>query len=81
MLKDAVIIILSLLLIIIIYAYVCLSNGMQNYEKERLAHVITKEGEIKKKEESLIDVISCNNELDKVKNAISQINELSKTCI
>ncbi len=81
MLKDAVIIILSLLLIIIIYAYVCLSNGMQNYEKERLAYVITKEEEIKKKEESLIDVISCNNELDKVKNAISQINELSKTCI
>jgi hypothetical protein len=81
MLKDAVIIILSLLLIIIIYAYVCLSNSMQNYEKERLAYVITKEGEIKKKEESLIDVISCNNELDKVKNAISQINEISKTCI
>ena len=81
MLKDAVIIILSLLLIIIIYAYVCLSNGMQNYEKERLAYVITKEEEIKKKEESLIDVISCNNELDKVKNTISQINELSKTCI
>ena len=81
MLKDAVIIILSLLLIIIIYAYVCLSNGMQNYEKERLSYVIIKEGEIKKKEESLIDVISCNNELDKVKNIISQINELSKTCI
>jgi uncharacterized protein YxeA len=81
MLKNAIIIILSLLLIIIIYAYLCLSNGMQNYEKERLAYVITKEEEIKKKEESLIDVISCNNELDKVKNAISQINELSKTCI
>ena len=81
MLKDAVIIILSLLLIIIIYAYVCLSNGMQNYEKERLAHVIIKEVEIKKKEENLIDVISCNNELDKLKNAISEINEISKTCI
>ena len=81
MLKEAVIIILSLLLIIIIYAYVCLSNGMQNYEKERLAHVIIKEVEIKKKEENLIDVISCNNELDKIKNGISEINEISKTCI
>lgn len=81
MLKNAVIIILSLLLIIIIYAYVSLSNGMQNYEKERLTYVITREEEIKKKEDSLIDIISCNNELDKVKNAISQINELSKTCI
>jgi hypothetical protein len=81
MLKEAVIIILSLLLIIIIYAYVCLSNGMQNYEKERLAHVIIKEVEIKKKEENLIEVISCNNELDKLKNAISEINEISKTCI
>jgi hypothetical protein len=81
MLKNAIIIILSLLLIIIIYAYVCLSNNMQNYEKERLTYVITKQEEIKKKEDSLIDIISCNNELDKVKNAISQINELSKTCI
>ena len=81
MVKNAIIIILSLLLIIIIYAYVCLSNSMQSYEKERLTYVITKQEEIKKKEDSLIDIISCNNELDKVKNAISQINELSKTCI
>jgi hypothetical protein len=81
MLKNAIIIILSLLLIIIIYAYLCLSNSMQNYQKERLTFVMSKQEEIKKKEDSLIDIISCNNELDKVKNAISQINELSKTCI
>ena len=81
MLKNAIIIILSLLLIIIIYAYLCLSNSMQNYQKERLTFVMTKQEEIKKKEDSLIDIISCNNELDKVKNAISQINELSKTCV
>jgi hypothetical protein len=54
---------------------------MQNYQKERLTFVMSKQEEIKKKEDSLIDIISCNNELDKVKNAISQINELSKTCI
>jgi hypothetical protein len=81
MFKNAIIVILSILIIIILYAYVCLSNSMQNYEKERLTYIISKEDEIKKKENNLLDVISCNNELDQLKNIISQINELSKTCM
>jgi hypothetical protein len=81
MFKNAIIVILSILIIIILYAYVCLSNNMQNYEKERLTYIISKEDEIKKKENNLLDVISCNNELDQLKNIISQINELSKTCM
>ncbi len=81
MVKNAIIVILSILLIIILYAYVCLSNSMQNYEKERLSYIISKEDEIKKKENNLLDIISCNNELDQLKNIISQINELSKTCM
>ncbi len=81
MFKNAIIVILSILLIIILYAYVCLSNSMQNYEKERLSYIISKEDEIKKKENNLLDIISCNNELDQLKNIISQINELSKTCM
>ena len=81
MFKNAIIVILSILLIIILYAYVCLSNSMQNYEKERLTYIISKEDEIKKKESNLLDIISCNNELDQHKNIISQINELSKTCM
>ena len=80
MIKNTIIVILLILLLITLYAYVCLSSNMINYKKERLEFIINKEKEIKIQEQHLLTLQECNTNLNKYKNIIDNINnQLNKT--
>ena len=80
MIKNTIIVILLLLLLITFYAYMCLSNNMVDFQKDRLQHIVKKEAEIKLKEQNLVSLTECNQNMNKYKNIIHKIsNDLTKT--
>lgn len=80
MIKNTIIIILLLLLLITFYAYICLSTNMIDFQKERMEHIAKKEVYIKQKEQKLLSMTQCNDNLNKYKNMIGKItNDISKT--
>jgi hypothetical protein len=80
MIKNTIIVILLLLLLITFYAYLCLSNNMMDYQKERMEHILQKEKELKDKESKLISLGECNDNMNKYKNIINKLSsDLTKT--
>ncbi len=80
MIKNTIIVILLILLLITFYAYMCLSNNMVDYQKERMQHIVKKEAELKHREDNLVSLTECNNNMNKYKNVIHKIsNDLTKT--
>ena len=80
MIKNTIIIILLLLLLITFYAYICLSTNMIGFQKERMEHIAKKEVYIKQKEQKLLSMTQCNDDLNKYKNMIGKITtDISKT--
>lgn len=80
MIKNTIIVILLLLLLITFYAYMCLSNNMIDFQKERMEHILKKETEIKQKEKNLVTLAECNDNMNKYKNIISKLStDLTKT--
>lgn len=80
MIKNTIIVILLLLLIITFYAYLCLSNNMTNFQKERMEYIYKKEADIKQKEQSLVSLTECNNNMNKYKDIIKKVSsDLTKT--
>ncbi len=75
MLKNTIIIILTLLLIITLYSYFCLSNKMLDYEKDRMEFICKKEKEITNKNTILQDCSVCQTELNNYKNSIASIKQ------
>ena len=80
MIKNTIIVILLLLLLITFYAYMCLSNNMVDFQKERMQHIVKKEAELKLREQNLVSLTECNQNMNKYKNIIHKIsNDLTKT--
>ncbi len=80
MIKNTIIVILLILLLITFYAYVCLSTNMVDFQKERMQHIVTKEDELKHREENLVSLTECNNNMNKYKKIIHKISDdLTKT--
>lgn len=80
MIKNTIIIILLLLLLITFYAYMCLSSNMIDFQKERMGHIVKKEQELKQKEQKLISMAECNDNLNKYKLLVNKITlDLTKT--
>lgn len=80
MIKNTIIVILLILLLITFYAYMCLSNNMTDFQKERMEHILKKENEIKQKEQNLITLTECNDNMNKYKNIIGRLStDLTKT--
>lgn len=80
MIKNTIIIILLLLLLITFYAYICLSSNMIDFQKERMEHIVKKEQELKQKEQKLISMAECNDNLNKYKLLVNKItSDLTKT--
>ena len=73
MIKNTIIIILLLLLLITFYAYMCLSSNMIDFQKERMGHIVKKEQELKQKEQKLISMAECNDNLNKYKLLVNKI--------
>lgn len=80
MIKNTIIVILLLLLLITFYAYMCLSSNMIDFQKERMTHIVKKEKELKLKEQKLISMTECNENLNKYKLLVNKItSDLAKT--
>jgi len=80
MIKNTIIVILLLLLLITFYAYICLSNNMTDFQKERLEYVLKKENEITQKEQKLATLAECNENMNKYKNIIGKLStDLTRT--
>jgi len=80
MIKNTIIVILLLLLLITFYAYMCLSSNMIDFQKERMEHIVKKEKELKHKEQKLVSMQECNDNLNKYKLLINKItSDLTKT--
>ena len=58
----------------------CLSSNMIDFQKERMEHIVKKEKELKQKEEKLLSMAECNDNLNKYKFLVNKItNDLAKT--
>lgn len=80
MIKNTIIVILLLLLLITFYAYMCLSSNMIDFQKERMEHIVKKEKELKHKEQKLVSMQECNDNLNKYKSLLNRItSDLTKT--
>lgn len=80
MIKNTIIVILLLLLLITFYAYMCLSNNMVDFQKERMQYIAKKDAELKSRENNLLSITECNNNMNKYKNIIQKVSsDLTKT--
>ncbi len=80
MIKNTIIVILLLLLLITFYAYMCLSNNMVDFQKERMQYIAKKDSELKSRENNLLSLTECNNNMNKYKNIIQKVSsDLTKT--
>jgi hypothetical protein len=78
MLKNTIIIILTLLLIITLYSYFCLSNKMIDFQQDRMNYIYNKEKEFKTMNSDIKncstyrkDLESCNLNLNQLKESIA----------
>ena len=80
MIKNTIIVILLLLLLITFYAYMCLSNNMVDFQKERMEFILSKETELKQKEQKLVSLEECNDNMNKYKNIVGRLStDLTKS--
>jgi hypothetical protein len=57
-----------------------LSSNMIDFQKERMKYIVIKEADIKKKEEHLLSLQECNNNMEKYKLMLDKLtNGLSKS--
>ena len=68
MFKDIIIVVLTITIIIITYAYSCLAKNMDDYQYIRLQYIINKEEElhekmkeVREKEKNLLNILTTTN--------------------
>ena len=86
MIKNTIIIILTLLLIVTLYSYYCLANKMISFQDDRMEYIVGKEKELKEKDIILkscsqfqLELNNCKNSINIAKNNIADnIIEINK---
>lgn len=75
MIKNIIIVIILFLLLTVAVAYYTLASRMENFERERLQYVVSKEDEIKREKAKLVELTECNNNMRKYKNIIHSLSQ------
>lgn len=76
MIKITIIVILTMLLIITLYSYYCLSSSMIGFQKKRMEYILSKENELRNKEASIQVIADCGDKNNKYQQAIKGINAI-----
>ena len=81
MIKNIIIVCLIVIMLIVIYSWICVSNSMSNFQKTRMEYIINKENELHNKELKLISANKCNklllNYSSSMDKLLSDLNSVS----
>lgn len=81
MIKNIIIVCLIVIMLIVIYSWICVSNSMSNFQKARMEYIINKENELHNKELKLISANKCNklllNYSSSMDKLLSDLNSVS----